>query len=1359
MSTPDRQPAPQSLGATGRTMTAPLSESDALPGASCPLTQEGTAESDLPRLAGLTRADQRRHWERGNRLLIESYLQLWPAFRDRPALLVDLVVGEFLLRDEFGESPTLEEYQQRFPTVADALARNVVLQALLLTDSPEEDQEPERAQPNRVRPRPLPRLPLDPSTLLGADLSRADGRSDVTRAGPATPRGSFPCPQVPGYEILGVLGKGGMGVVFKAWQRKLKRIVALKMIRGGETGGRFYGPSDSDRRRFRTEAEAIARVNHPHIVHVYEVGEIDPRSGQARIEVGRQNGAVVAADPELPPVPYMVLEFCPGGSLAARLDGTPLPPTEAARLVVCLSQGMEAAHRAHIIHRDLKPANVLLTESDTPKIADFGLAKKLVENPADREGGTHPATVTTTIMGTPSYMAPEQAAGRQAEIGPSSDIYALGAILYELLTGRPPFKAASVMDTVMQVLNDEPVPPRRLQPKVPFDLETICLKCLQKESVKRYPSAEALAADLQRYLDGKPIEARPVGTGERIVKWARRRPGLALMSALCVLTAAVSFALVSWKWWEATVAQKETANALEQEALRRREAHRQLKRAEAHHYLNRIALAQRERLAHNVVRAVSILDDCPPDLRAWEWFHLRRQCRGGWKTISVRPGAAGVAWAGDHATAGGNHGTTGAPYSVRLRVSPDGKMLATGGEDGVVVLWSAQGQRLKTIQAYPGRVLGLAFHPEGKELATVSDRMVRLWDVQTGLLRRELVKSEPNKGEDPGEELLMTAVAYRPDGKELAAGTEGGAVLRWDLETGKLLPPLVGHSGTVHEVAYRPGKPKEAEKGPVSWQLASGGGDGCAILWDLQTAREVHRLEVAEADGVLCLTFSPDGEHLAAGTASRSVRIWNANTGVLERILGQRGPNPAAPLGHTLWGHKQAVTALAYRADGKQLLSGSEDRTIKLWDLETDRDPLTLSGHLDRVEGVAFLSVVEGEAKDEGREERDRDRERRRTSTVLLSVGADGVLKFWDPSGDQPSRTLRDEVGSIQDLAFSPEGRRILYRGESDVVHVRDLRTGRQILRLARENVGLTTMAVSPALPEGGYRIACGCKDQTIIVWDETGKVRALLPGHAEGGQIKVLAFRKDESRQKDGVDSSLIPHPSSLLLASASADGVIKLWDVVAGKELFSIKGHRDVIQALAFNPTGTLLASGGEDRTVKVWNVEVGPRRAGRGGDREWRMTEALSRSDFGGWVLGLAYCPVRHRGLDILAVANNQGEVVLLGPTPEEDAEFPRNDRRVLRGHNGRVLRLIFSPCGRRLATVGEDHMVKLWDIRTAQEVLTLSNLGQEDPALDIAFSSDGRMLAVGGEDSCLKVWASSSTVLGTKDEGRKGGEDED
>jgi tetratricopeptide (TPR) repeat protein len=400
--------------------------------------------------------------------------------------------------------------------------------------------------PRAVAPPPLPPTtaappPLPDATTVGGTVTYTPSPS-VPPAAPAA--GGFP--QVPGFDVLGELGRGAMGVVYKACQTQLKRLVALKMILAGAQAGTH------ELTRFRTEAEAVARLHHPNVVQIYEVGEHDGK-------------------------PYFALEFVEGGTLAKRLAGSPLPPREAAALVEPLARAMDAAHRAGIVHRDLKPGNVLIADSGSrspdsfaqspirnpqsvvPKIADFGLAKRL-----DDESGQ---TQTGAVMGTPSYMAPEQAAGQVKDVGPLSDVYALGAILYECLTGRPPFRGAALLETLEQVRTREPVSPRALQPGVPRDLETVCLKCLEKSPARRYASAAALADDLQRFREDRPIVARPAGVGERALKFTRRNKRLVAGSMLVFLLL-VGWAVTSTALWrnatraEAKARQAEaTANA------------------------------------------------------------------------------------------------------------------------------------------------------------------------------------------------------------------------------------------------------------------------------------------------------------------------------------------------------------------------------------------------------------------------------------------------------------------------------------------------------------------------------------------------------------------------------------------------------------------------------------------------------------------------------------------------------------------------------------------------------------------------------------------------------------------------------
>jgi serine/threonine protein kinase/Flp pilus assembly protein TadD len=418
--------------------------------------------------------EQQRLWGQGTPRPVEAYLEQQPELRADASALLLLIHHEVELRSQRGEAPGLAEYQARFPHLASQVCYLF-------------------------------------------EVHRAMAEAPPPLTGP---------PALPGYAVLEEVGRGGMGVVYRAWQSEpLNRVVALKMIRPDA----FRSPEHL--RRFRTEAEAIARLQHPNVVQIYEFGEYE---GQT----------------------YFALEWVGGGSLAQHLAGRAVPPRPAAALVATLARAVHHAHERGVIHRDLKPANVLLSFSGrspsgaaspppserplnerVPKVADFGLAKRL-----DVEGGQ---TLSGEILGTPSYMAPEQAAGWTREVGPATDTYALGAILYECLTGRPPFCGTSLLDTLDQVRSREPLPPRRLQPQVPRDLETICLKCLQKEPGRRYASALALAEDLERFGAGRPIRARRTPPWERATKWARRHPAAALLGAVS-LAAVLAVVLGLW---------------------------------------------------------------------------------------------------------------------------------------------------------------------------------------------------------------------------------------------------------------------------------------------------------------------------------------------------------------------------------------------------------------------------------------------------------------------------------------------------------------------------------------------------------------------------------------------------------------------------------------------------------------------------------------------------------------------------------------------------------------------------------------------------------------------------------------------
>ncbi len=444
------------------------------------LAQAGIHEPD--QILGVLRVDQWERFRLGQRVGAETYLRAFPAVASDPVHAIDLVFAEYLIREGMGEQPALAEYLERFPCYADELKLQIELHQAMETYQKSATSQAE-----------------DGTTVVARRLTGLSGQAE-----------GFP--DIPGYEILDVLGRGGMGVVYRAWQKELNRPVALKMLHaGGQADPQILA-------RFRIEAEAVARLRHPHIVQIHDVGQ--------------HFGS-----------PFLVLELVEGRSLAQQIAGTPRPGRWAAELVETLARTIHSAHELGVVHRDLTPANVLLTSDGVPKITDFGLAKLII-------GGDDLRTQTGDLLGTSSYMSPEQASSRHQVIGPATDVYALGAILYELLAGRPPFKAESPLETLRQVVSDEPVAPSRLRPKLSGDLETICLKCLRKEPSLRYASALELAEDLRRFLDGRPILARPVGSAERLWRWCRRNPAVAsllvIVLGLSVMLAAGSTAAAFW---------------------------------------------------------------------------------------------------------------------------------------------------------------------------------------------------------------------------------------------------------------------------------------------------------------------------------------------------------------------------------------------------------------------------------------------------------------------------------------------------------------------------------------------------------------------------------------------------------------------------------------------------------------------------------------------------------------------------------------------------------------------------------------------------------------------------------------------
>ncbi len=1004
---------------------------------------------------------------------------------------------------------------------------------------------------------------------------------------------------VPGYEILEELGRGGMGVVFKARQLKLNRLVAIKMILAGDYA------DETALVRFLAEAEAVARLQHPDIVQLFESSQHDG-------------------------MPYFTLEYVPGGSLARKIGGVPLPPRQAARLLERLARATHHAHEHGIVHRDLKPANVLLAEDGSPKITDFGLAKRL-------EAGEG-LTATGAVMGTPAYMAPEQARGLGKHVGPAADTYALGAILYECLTGRPPFQAPTSAETMMQVLGADPLPPHRLQPGLPRDLETVCLKCLAKDPKQRYASAGELADDLRRFLEAQPVRARPAGMLARLVKWARRRPALAALAAVCFL-AALAFVGVGVYFTDRL--RQERDLAVQREAETDEQRRQALKNADdARRQLER---ARRTLLGLQLLRVSSLwerdpttgqalLDDperCPPELRDFTWGLYARLCRRNRLTLTGHGGVVtGIAFTPDGklmASSGTRqlygddgagdvrlwHAVTGKELAVlkghtrkvtAVAVSPDGKTLASGDAAGLVRLWDLPGGKfLLSLTGLGGQVRTVAFAPDSNCLAIGASAGLRLWDLSPPRVRLD---ASGGAGE---------CVAFSPDGKTVAAGgwapdpetkKLGGQVILWDVAKGAARTTLRGHADRVLSVAFSPdGK-----------LLASGSGNrsepdraGEIRLWDVDR-EQVQATLRGHVGAVLALAFTADGQLLVSGSHDQTVKLWDVAArqehvtfrghtaevmavalspgGTLASGAGAGAGDGAGaiklwdvalnPVRNVLRGHTAGVTAVAVAADGQAILSAGKDRTVRVWNAARGEAALVLTGPPDEIHAVALAPGGQ----------------------LAASGGGNGTVLLWDlaragAKDGNPSRTLAGHRATVWSVAFSPDGKLLATASDDRTVRLWDVVSGEQRAELKGHTGGVHGVAFSA----DGKTLVTGSFDQTVKVWELTLlpalKVReaAELKGHRAG--INGVAFSADGKT-----------------VASASQDQTIRLWDLSAGgKEVGRLQGHSGWVTCVAFTADGKTVASAGGDQTVRLWDVVTGQERA------------ALSGPTGAVWALGFA------------------------------------------------------------------------------------------------------------------------------------------
>jgi WD40 repeat protein len=1042
-------------------------------------------------------------------------------------------------------------------------------------------------------------------TIRGADyLSRFPEAAAGDAVPPAFSSLVEPC--FDDYELLEELGRGGMGVVCKARQRGLNRLVALKMILSGQFA------SAAELQRFGAEAEAAAGLDHPHIVPIHHIGEHDGR-------------------------PFFSMKFVEGGSLAARIPDLMKEPRAAARLLAKVARAVHHAHQRGILHRDLKPANVLLDGDGQPLVADFGLAKRVDAGP----GLTQP----DAVVGTPSYMAPEQAAARKT-LTTAADVYGLGAILYECLTGRPPFQGDSRLDTLLQVMERAPQAPRSLNPRIDRDLEVVCLKCLEKEPERRYPSAEELAVDLDRWLAGQTIKARPGSTWNRAVRWARRRPAMAALLTAVIAVTLVAGTLVTWMGFVAAAAHRDRERLLVRLSLDRGQS-----------------LCEQGEVGPGMLWLAHTLTLAPPEdadlqrvlrLNLAIWRGQLRALRGMLphtdrvESVAFDPkGRLVLTVCADNAVHLWN-AKTGEPCGQPLKhakkvlaaaFSPDGTLVLTGSADGTR-LWSIAGGPPKHWRQ-SGPVRAAAFRPDGGTAVTGGDdKVLRLWDVTVGnmvakadhLGAIQAVEFSPDGNTvavacadgnaylweaanlRPAEPAIrkhgmpLWAVRFGPEGTLLTAGDDPGAnqtnFLRLWAKEGKLLAAL-DHRWGVRAVAFSPDR-KIA---------ATGGDDYTAQLWDVKPELARRGAPLQHEDSVRVVAFSPDGRTLLTGGDDRTARLWDAGTGT--------------PIGHAIE-HRGKVGSAAFSPDGLTLLTGSEETVARLWEARLGSAAITEFPHDEQVFALAVSpdrSTLATGTGDRRVALWDLNGGPNAAATLALQnqpFAALGCSSYFR-NGGVPRTVWTAHDDEVWTAAFSPDGKILLTGSRDRTVKGWDAVTGASLpLRLdhkhrvrgiAWNSNGRTILTASGDTTEGAPRLwtrtgqplgAPFSLEATTVVWavafspdghtcamanedgvllrdlNSPGRSSSLEPG--DHGRVVVLAFS-----------------PDGKTLLAGGTDGTVRRWRTDIPSPLGEPLRHTSAVWAAGFSPDGQIVAAGGRDGTLRYWDsltgLSLGSIRAHRG------------------------------------------------------------------------------------------------------------------------------------------------------------------